>query len=63
MTGEFYHSSSTRSATVIKFDTNGNLLWGREIGGSTNNEARRVVQTSDGGYVITGRLTTIGQGG
>ena len=61
--GDLLHSFLRRSAVIIKFDTNGDFQWGREIGGDANNEARNIAKTADGGYVITGRIATQGQGG
>lgn len=39
---------------IIKMDTAGSLVWQKCLGGSTNDEARSVEQTSDGGYIVAG---------
>lgn len=39
---------------VIKLDASGNIKWQKALGGSYHDNARSVVQTSDGGYIVTG---------
>lgn len=39
---------------VIKLDSSGNLQWQKSVGGSKNDCFRSVLQTSDGGYFLTG---------
>src|SRR5882724_9120972 len=39
---------------IIKLDSNENLLWQKSLGGSDDDLATSVKQTSDGGYVIAG---------
>ena len=49
------------NALLIKYDTQGNILWNKNYG--TNNWAERALcgqQTSDGGYVMCGNSTTVG---
>ncbi len=41
-------------ALVVKMDANGNIIWKKSFGGSNNEEAMRVKQTIDGGYLIAG---------
>ncbi len=39
---------------VVKLDANGNLQWTKTIGGKNTEEGFSLIQTSDGGYAITG---------
>jgi len=39
---------------LIKLDANGNLQWQRTYGGSKDDQGQQAIQTSDGGYAITG---------
>ncbi len=39
---------------VIKLSANGNVEWNKTIGGSDWDEGRSIIQTTDGGYAITG---------
>ncbi len=45
---------------VAEFDTNGNLLGGREFeqSGNSDNESRNIIKTLDGGYAVTSQINT-----
>jgi hypothetical protein len=48
---------------VVKLDANGNLQWTKTIGGPSDEKGLSLIQTSDGGYAITGDTKSFGAGG
>ena len=68
--GGFATVGSTRSYgaglddfLVIKLSSTGNLEWARSFGGTSYDDAFSVIQTTDGGYVVTGSTVNFGAGG
>ena len=39
---------------VLKLDEDGNLLWNKTYGGTKDDRGQSIIQTSDGGYAVTG---------
>jgi hypothetical protein len=67
--GGFIIAGSTNSVgaggydvLLVKTDANGNVLWARTYGGTSDDEARSVQQTSDGGFIVAGRTYSFGAG-
>jgi hypothetical protein len=56
--GEGFPNHGGIDAYIVKFDSKGDLLWQSCLGGSGDDWARTIVQTSDGGYVFVGNTTT-----
>jgi hypothetical protein len=45
-------------AWVVKLDASGNILWQKCLGGSNDDMANDIIQTSDGGYIIAGNSSS-----
>lgn len=58
-----YGTSGSKDAIIIKYDSMGTIKWTSTWGGASSEEAYSVIQTSDGGYAVTGLTQSYGAGG
>ena len=49
-------------AYLLKTDANGDTLWTRAYGGSGDDKATSIQQTTDGGYIVAGETKSFGAG-
>jgi hypothetical protein len=47
---------------IVKLDALGNIVWNKLLGGSYDDYARHIQQTSDGGYIISGYSSSSANG-
>jgi uncharacterized delta-60 repeat protein len=55
--------SGGEDAWAVKLDSNGDVSWQKTYGGISDDRANAILQTSDGGYVMTGYTNSFGLGG
>jgi hypothetical protein len=54
--GDITNNHGSYDGWLVKLDTNGNIIWQTTVGGSGTDAFRRVIQTTDGGYAVSGRI-------
>ena len=52
------HSSSNDDGLIIKYNSEGEVEWAKNIGGSNSDEITSVASTSDGGYIAGGEFSS-----
>lgn len=52
--GDVTNNNGSYDFWVVKLDDNSNIIWQKSLGGSNNEFARAIQQTSDGGYIVAG---------
>lgn len=56
-------SPENRECWLLRLDSEGEILWQRRYAGGTEEWAYDVLQTSDGGFILSGWTTSYGAGG
>jgi hypothetical protein len=63
LTGNAHNpNSSGNDCLVVRIDAEGNMQWSQRYGGTGNDEARSILRTDDGGYLIAGFTDSQGAG-
>ena len=57
--GDVNENKGVTDVLVLKLDANLNVQWSKTVGGSSEDFANHIQQTSDGGYVVTGGTFSI----
>jgi len=60
--GYTWSSSNREEVYILKLDANGNKVWEKTFGGSYDDRAYCIQQTSDGGYIVAGYTSSAGVG-
>ena len=54
--------AGNRDMYIVKISSTGSLQWTKTVGGSINDFAQSIIQTTDGGYAIAGFTASFGTG-
>ena len=57
------YGAGNEDVYLMKIDQSGDTLWSVALGDTGDDESRTIVQTSDGGFVISGTTRSVGAGG
>jgi hypothetical protein len=52
--GDVSGNNGSADAWVVKLDSSGNIQWQKCLGGSDDDQANSIQQTTDGGYIVAG---------
>jgi len=61
--GETYSFGAGGDAYILKLKSDGSLDWYKTYGGSNDDAAYSIQQTTDGGYIVAGETRSFGAGG
>ena len=61
--GHFINSSGNQDIQVIKLFTDGSVDWRKTYGGTSRDQAKSIIPTTDGGFLVTGHTESKGAGG
>jgi len=62
LAGETTVGAGNYDSWLVKTDGTGNMEWNQTYGGTENDRANSLVETSDGGYALAGRTKSFGAG-
>ncbi|PKL31802.1 hypothetical protein CVV43_01595 [Candidatus Saccharibacteria bacterium HGW-Saccharibacteria-1] len=54
--------AGNRDVFTVKYSTDSNLSWNKTWGGSSNDYGEAIIQSGDGGYIVTGGTGSFGAG-
>lgn len=57
------YGAGNNDVFLMKINSNGSLAWTKTYGGTIAEDGESVIQTNDGGYIITGSTSSYGEGG
>ncbi|MGB9788232.1 MAG: hypothetical protein ACPLVD_05355 [Dictyoglomus turgidum] len=57
------YSAGGKDVALVKFDKNGNVLWYKTYGGSKDDVGSKIIETSDGNFLIIGSTLSYGTSG
>jgi hypothetical protein len=55
--------AGNRDSWILKLDADGNTMWQKTYGGSNDDRAYSINQTTDGGYIVAGQTSSFGASG
>ncbi len=56
------YGAGSNDAFLAKYDSSGTLSWSRTWGGTGSDDGDSLIQTSDGGYIVSGSTSSYGAG-
>ncbi len=56
----YSYGQGDRNAFILKMDYNGNFIWNKFYGGTKEDDLKKIIQTTDGGYIAVGTTKSYG---